>query len=120
MSHSMICDSCGRGMIYDARIDRSRCYVCLREQWREAGCQADFDPTFEFNQYDDSAIRATIQAECAKHTQKAVAVRMNITPQYLNDLVKGRRPISPVVSAYYWLDRHTVYTPRFSRPKEEA
>lgn len=118
MSHPMICDSCERGMIYDIRTDKCRCYVCLRECHMRSGCFFDFDPTYEFLQYDDSSIYAAIRAEVAKHSQKVVASRMNVSTQYLNDLVKGRRPISPVVSAYYWLDRVTVYVPRFTKPKE--
>ena len=109
-----ICDNCKRGMIIDRIRNKARCYVCLRET-EGHGSFVDFDPTGEFLQFVESDIRDAIIRECIGNFQKDVAERMNITPQYLTDILRGRRPISPVVSAYYWLDRRTIFVPRFTQ-----
>lgn len=110
-----ICDSCQRGMFVDIRRAIARCYVCLRET-SSKGLFYNFDPTGEFLQFTEQDVYEAILRECVGQVHKDIADRMNISPQYLSDLLKGRRPISSVISAYYWLDRQTVFVPRFTAP----
>lgn len=39
-------------------------------------------------------LREYLKNECAKRSQKDVAGELGISPQYLNDLVRGRREMS--------------------------
>lgn len=115
MAHEMICDNCGRGMIRNLVKTTTRCYVCLRECRVKTGLFSDFDPTGESILHTDDDILLAMRCEATKSQQKDMAQAMNITPQYLSDVLKGRRAISSVIAQYYWLDRRTFFVPKFSK-----
>ena len=74
----------------------------------------DFDPTGELNLHTGDDVLLAVRDEATTIPQNELARKMNITPQYLSDVLKGRRAISPVIADYYWLNRATFYLPRFS------
>lgn len=45
--------------------------------------------------------------EC--ETQQEAARKLNITPQYLSDILKGRRALSPVIAKFFGYRPVTVY-----------
>lgn len=44
-------------------------------------------------------------------SQKALAFKMEVSQQYLSDVLLGRRPIGPAILNYFALRPHTVYVP---------
>lgn len=115
----LTCQSCSRGMLPDYQRNILRCYACLLEvnshqQWR------DFDPTGEAVLFSEDHLLHALKTECKAASQKEVAKRVNITEQYLSDLIRGRRPFTPVIARYYWMDRKTVYIPRFTHDQAKV
>lgn len=45
-------------------------------------------------EYSSQDVVHMLRAECAKRTQKDVARTLRVSPQYLNDILQGRREIS--------------------------
>lgn len=117
---SNVCDQCGRGMIPNIRMMVGRCYACLRQCDRH-GQWLDFDPTGEdIRVSPDEVVHAMLAESLALRSQKELAARMNVTPQFLSDVLNSRRAISDVISKYYWLDRVCWFVPRFSTPQEAS
>lgn len=109
---SNCCDQCGRGLIPEIRMGEARCYVCLR-RCNKFGQYSDFDPTnMDIRIHPNEVVHAMLAESLSLHSQKALADKMNVTPQFISDVIKGRRSVSDVIAKYYWLNRTCWFVPR--------
>ena len=62
-----------------------------------------------FQQYTSDYLLSELILEVDRLTQKQVAAKMKITPQFLNDVLKGRREISERVARGLGYTRKIVF-----------
>ncbi|ARU40177.1 hypothetical protein CCB80_03105 [Armatimonadetes bacterium Uphvl-Ar1] len=62
-----------------------------------------------FVQLRPSDVVHLIMRECQKSSQKTVAEQIGISPQYLSDILKGRREISTAVAEKLGLERVVTF-----------
>lgn len=106
----MICCSCSRGMLPDVVCGVWRCYVC-RLEIDKRGRWSDITPFFRWILRHDDVLHA-LRAECKWETQQVVAGRLGISPQYLSDIMRGKRSLPSSIARYYGLQQNMVYIPQ--------
>lgn len=113
----LTCPECGRGLIYHIDRNMTRCYVCNIE-CRRVGPWHEFDVKPEIVQITPDDLVAAMLSEIVGSTQKELARKINITEQFLSDVLKGRRAVTDVIAKYYGFRRACFFVP--DAPFKEA
>ncbi len=107
----MKCHKCQRGLMYDIRTKKARCYVCGIEVTLDDREWKEFDVTPEVVQITADDMVVAMLMEVLGSTQKELARKMNITAQFLSDVLKGRRAVTDVIAKYYGFRRACFFVP---------
>lgn len=99
---SLFCHACGGPAFPDPVRKRNICPVCYVPEFGEVELQ------FTWQQMQELIIAYTLKSG----SQRAAAKHLRISPQYLNDIIRGRREISDAVAALFGLERVIVYKQR--------
>lgn len=58
---------------------------------------------------DESYIVGLLSDECVADSARVVADRIGVSPQYLSDIRKSRRPLPEIVAEYFGYRNVTIY-----------
>jgi len=93
------CPECGLPTVPDYLRNRDVCMCCYVPQLGE------MPPEISWSQMQILVMAAV----AIEGSQKAAAMRMGISTQYLNDVIRGRREISDRIAGFFGLERVVVY-----------
>jgi len=106
----MFCPECGGPSFADPVRKKSICPLCYVPSLGECDLQFSWRQTQEL-------VFALVLRE---GSQKKAAEALGVSPQYLNDIMRGRREISDAVAAKFGLERVVVYMQRMAPFDEDG
>lgn len=66
---------------------------------------------------DETMMRFKLAALCDASSQKDVARRFGFSPQFIHDVLAGRRHVTGTLAALMGYQRHVVYQDRLKKSK---